>query len=88
MITAFLLACAALSLLCLAMEKYHRQIWPRPPSRATSAALRACGILLLCLSLWTNQRVAGGSIGLAAWLAELTLAMLLVMLALVMVRRR
>ena len=82
MLLSALLAYSALTALCLAMNRHHRQLWHRPPSARRALLLRLVGLCLLVCSLLASTTAAGAPRGIVAWfglvpLAALTLVALL-----------
>ncbi|MBN8907833.1 MAG: DUF3325 domain-containing protein [Rhodospirillales bacterium] len=84
---AFGLAEAGFVVLALAMDRHARQLAVRRPPTWARAKLRAAGLLLLLLALRTCMSGWGGAEGVVAWCGVLTLAALLLALALALPRR-
>jgi hypothetical protein len=73
---------AGFSILALAMNRHHKQIWRREPSRRRQWLLRLAGSWLLLSSLGLCQAQVGWASGLVWWTGLLTVAALLVILLL------
>ncbi|MDX3895866.1 MULTISPECIES: DUF3325 domain-containing protein [Pusillimonas] len=78
--TSLALEFCGLTLLALAMERHHEQVFGDRPARVGPAVLKAAGWLLLILATLPPIARYGPSIGLAVWVGELTIAALAVML--------
>lgn len=83
-----LLAFCGFAVLSLSMEKHYEQVFAQAPAGQRLRILRYCGWLLLAVAAWPAIQHAGGSIGLAIWAGELTLAAVAVMLTLSYIPRQ
>lgn len=79
---AFGASVAGFAALALAMNRHHKQVWRHEPSRRRQWLLRLAGWTLLLASLGLCKAHAGWSGGLVWWVGLLTVAALLVTLAL------
>lgn len=79
---ALLLSLAGFVALALAMERHHRQVWQRAPSRKLCLLLRCAGVIGLGAALTTCAAHAGGATGTVIWLGLMTVAALTVALVL------
>lgn len=82
LIAALLLAYSGMLGLCLGLERHYKQVWHRPPSRASRHTLRVMGWLMLVASFAVSVQVWGWAMGPVGWfglisMAALTLALLL-----------
>lgn len=66
-----------LTALCLSMGRHHQAVWPTPPDRRRTAALRVAGWVLIALSLAAAIHLDGWNFGPVHWLGSLTGAGLL-----------
>lgn len=76
-VAALLLCHAALSSLCLAMDRHHGQVFGRKPVAWQARGLRIAGWSLLGLALGYCGRHWGWAIGPVAWFGFLSAAALL-----------
>lgn len=81
-VTGLLLCHAALTGLCLAMDRHHAQALGRRPGAPLSGTLRAAGWGLLGLALWYCGRSWGWAIGPVAWFGLLSVAALILVFSL------
>lgn len=81
-LAALLLCHAALSSLCLAMDRHHAQVFGRKPAAWLARALRVAGWSLLSLALAYCGRHWGWAIGPVAWFGFLSAAALALVFAL------
>lgn len=79
---SFLLALTGFAMLSLSMAKHQRDLLGCGLSRSWEIGLRCAGWLSNSASLASSIRAAGVSIGIVQWAAFLTLAALIVALAL------
>ena len=79
---ALLLSLAGFVALALAMERHHRQVWQRAPSRKQSLLLRCAGVIGLGAALAACVAHAGWATGTVIWLGLMTVAALAVALVL------
>ena len=79
---ALLLSLAGFVALALAMERHHRQVWQRAPSRKQCMLLRCFGITGLGAALAACVAHAGWATGTVIWLGLMTVAALAVALVL------
>ena len=79
---SFALVFAGFAALSLSMERHHRQVWGRLPKRRAALAYRLAGLGLITAGLAPAVAVWGGSVGVVAWLGELTVGALAVALLL------
>ncbi len=71
---ALLLSLAGFVALALAMERHHRQVWQRAPSRKQCMLLRCFGITGLGAALAACVAHAGWATGTVIWLGLMTVA--------------
>lgn len=76
-----LLAALALSYggflaLCLSMQRHHRDLFSRAPSRPVAVALRTVGCALLALALWRCITLFSASVGVVIWIGTMSAAAL------------
>lgn len=76
-LTAFSLTQAAMTILCLAMDKHSTQAWGRKPSATQRVSMRVLGWLLLAAGCAFCVKAFGVGIGLVMWFALLNAAGLL-----------
>jgi len=76
-ITAFCLAYAGFSSLCLGMDRHYEEVFDRELPRRHRTPLRLFGWLALALSLWASADVWGWSYGTVEWIGILSIAGLL-----------
>ncbi len=76
------LACAALALLSLAMNRHHEQAFSRRPQLLRVRGFRSAGVLSLVTSLVAAIAAQGWGTGPVLWLGLLSVAALLVVLLL------
>ena len=81
-LAALVLATAGFAAIALSMHKHHRDLFGRPPSRPRALAFAGAGWALLALSFWVCIVVSGWAIGPVLWIGLLTLAALVIVLAL------
>ncbi|WP_382163756.1 DUF3325 domain-containing protein [Hydrogenophaga sp. ANAO-22] len=79
---ALALACVGFAGLALAMDRHHQRLWKRPASRAARWLGRAVGLLGLGAALAVCLLGAGGAVGPVLWLGLLSVAGVVVVLAL------
>lgn len=79
---ALLLSLAGFVALALAMERHHRQVWQRAPSRKQCLLLRCAGVIGLGAALAACVAHAGWATGTVIWLGLMTVAALTVALVL------
>ncbi|MDF1747856.1 MAG: DUF3325 domain-containing protein [Alphaproteobacteria bacterium] len=79
---AFILAIIGFASLALSMHRHHRDLFGHPPSRVWSVAFTLIGWCLLPLSFWACIIASGWAIGPVVWIGFLTLAALIIILAL------
>ncbi len=79
---AFALSLAGFAALSLAMDRHHRQVWHRAPSRGLRLLLRAAGTLALAASLAACIAQSGAGVGVVAWFGLLSAAAAVVALLL------
>lgn len=79
---ALLPALGGFGILALSMHRHHRDVVGHAPSRRWMFGLRCVGGGLLALSLAMRVSAAGWAVGAVSWLGLLTVAALLVVLAL------
>lgn len=80
--TGLLLCHAALTGLCLAMDRHHTQVLGCKPGTRLARALRAAGWGLLGLALWYCGRSWGWAIGPVAWFGLLSAGALILVFSL------
>jgi Protein of unknown function (DUF3325) len=74
---AFTLTLAAMTMLCVAMDKHRAQVWGQKPSSKQRLSLRVLGWLLLAAACAFCMKAFGVGIGLVMWFALLNTAGLL-----------
>ena len=79
---ALVLACVGFAGLALAMDRHHQRLWPRPLARPARWLARALGLLGLAAALAVCLLTAGWAVGPVLWLGLLSVAGVLVVLAL------
>lgn len=82
LLSAFLLAGAGFTALALAMDRHHRQVCQRTPSRRQRVWLRVQGAAGLTAALTLCIARVGWGVGIVIWLGLLTLAGLVIVLTL------
>jgi hypothetical protein len=70
-----------LAALALAMSRYERRVWRRTPSNGIRVLLRALGSVGLVLALWGCVAHFDWAMGVVWWTAMMTVASLLLALA-------
>lgn len=76
-LTAFALTLAAMTILCMAMDKLSTQAWGRKPSATQRLGMRVVGWLMLAAACAFCVKAFGVGIGLVMWIALLNVAGLL-----------
>ena len=79
---AFVLAAAGLGLLCLAMDRHHRQAFGVSVPKRRAAVFRLAGTIALGGSFWLSVDGWGAAVGGVAWFGVLTAAGLSIVFAL------
>jgi Protein of unknown function (DUF3325) len=74
---AFALTLAAMTILCVAMDKHSAQVWGRKPSTTQRVSLRVLGWMLLAAACAFCVQAFGVGIGLVMWFGLLNVAGLL-----------
>lgn len=81
-LAALILATTAFAAIALSMHKHHRDLSGKPPSRLRAWAFTAAGWTLLALSFGACIVASGWAMGSVLWIGLLTVAALVVVLAL------
>lgn len=81
-LAALILATAGFAAIALSMHKHHRDLFGRPPSRLRALAFAGTGWTLLALSFSACIVASGWAIGPVLWIGFLTVAGLVIVLAL------
>lgn len=79
---AFFLAIIGFASLALSMHRHHRDLFSCPPSRLRSVGFSLIGWCLLISSFWVCIVSSGWAIGPVLWVGILTIAALIIVLAL------
>jgi hypothetical protein len=81
-LAALILATAGFAAIALSMHRHHRDLFGRPPSRPRALAFAGTGWTLLALSFSACIVASGWAIGPVLWIGLLTVAGLVIVLAL------
>lgn len=82
LLPAFVLGFAGLAALALAMDRHHRQVWPRGLPRHRRVLWRLAGVAGLLASFAVCAAQAGWAVGAVLWLGLLSAAAPMVTLVL------
>lgn len=63
--------------MCLSMQRHHRDLFGKIPSKPIAWGLRVLGYALLISSLWLCVNAFGASVGVVVWMGMLSAAGLL-----------